>query len=274
MEIFKLKEVSYSYGKNCVLEDINMEIYKNEILVILGPNGAGKTTLLKIIDGLIFPKKGEIYFKNIKITESLLHSKEFVREFRSKVGFVFQNPDLMLFNPTVWDEVLYTPLQIYDKEKAIKMAEKALKKLKIYHLKDRHPYNLSGGEKKKVAISSILSSDPEVILMDEPTASLDPKSRNELIDIILDLKKEGKTIIIVTHDLSLASLADRCYIINKRILFEGKVKDMFNLPLEEWNLDVPDITKLFLKLREMGYDVDIPINLKEALNIITKLINL
>ena len=145
--------------------------------------------------------------------------------------------------------------------------------MKIYHLKDRHPYNPSGGEKKEVSISCILSIEPEVILMDEPTSALDPKSRAEIIGLIKSFKDDGKTIVLVTHDINLACLADRCYVLNKKVLFEGNVKDLFSLNLDELNLDVPEISKLFIKLRNMGYSIDeIPVTLDEAVDVLLKML--
>ncbi len=271
-EVYKLIDVSYKYPNGVVaLENVNLTIYKNEIVTILGPNGAGKTTLLKILDGLIFPSKGEVYFEGKLLTEKLLTDKKLMADFRKKVGFVFQNPDVMLFNPTVWDEVAYSPLHLYSKEKALEVTDKVLKDMKIYHLKDRHPYNLSGGEKKKVSIACILSIEPEVILMDEPTASLDPKSRNEVINLIKSFKEKGKTVILITHDVNIASLADRCYVLNKKIIFEGTPKELFSLDLDELNLDVPDVSKLFIKLKNMGYNInEIPLTVDEAVNLLTK----
>ena len=273
-EIYKLVEVSYRYPNGSIaLDNVSLNIYKNEIVAILGPNGAGKTTLLKILDGLVFPDKGEVYFEGRKLTEEILRDKNLMKEFRRKVGFVFQNPDVMLFNPTVWDEVAFSPLHLYSKEKAIEVTDKTLKDMKIYHLKDRHPYNLSGGEKKKVSISCILSIEPEVILMDEPTSALDPKSRAEIISLIKSFKDNGKTVVLVTHDINLACLADRCYVLNKKVIFEGKVKDLFSLNLDELNLDVPEISKLFIKLKNMGYSIDeIPITLDEAVEVLLKLL--
>ncbi|NPA63184.1 MAG: ABC transporter ATP-binding protein [Methanococci archaeon] len=271
-EIYKVVDVSYKYPNgSTALEDVNLNIYKNEIVAILGPNGAGKTTLLKIMNGLVFPSSGEIYFEGKKLTDEILRNKELMKEFRRKVGFVFQNPDVMLFNPTVWEEVAFSPLHLYSKEKAIEKTDETLKNMKIYHLKDRHPYNLSGGEKKKVSISCILSVEPDVILMDEPTSALDPKSRLEVMDLIRSFKDSGKTVVIVTHDLNLACLADRCYVLNKKVIFDGKVKDLFSLNLDELNLDVPDVSKLFLKLKERGYDVDIPTTIDEAVDYLSKI---
>ncbi len=271
-EIFKLKDVSYNYGNNKVLDNINMEIYENEVLCILGPNGAGKTTLLKILDGLIFPQSGKVYFKGKELTENLLYDRDFIKEFRSSVSLIFQNPDVMLFNPTVFDEVIYTPTQLYGKERGAKIGYETLNRLNISHLKDRHPYNLSGGEKKKVCISCSLSVNPDVILMDEPTSSLDPKSKKELIDIIKKLKEENKTVVFVTHDLGLIGLSDRCYVINKSVIYEGDIKGIFDLNLDDLNLDVPDISKLFMELKNRGYDVDIPITVEDGIKILDKLI--
>lgn len=274
MNIYELKNVFYKYPDGSLaLEDVSMKIKKNEVVAILGPNGAGKTTLLKILDGLEFPQKGEVYFEGKKLTDEIFRNKELMKEFRRKVGFIFQNPDVMLFNPTVWDEFAFSPLHLYSEEEAIKITDNTLKKMNIYHLKDKHPYNLSGGEKKKVSISCILSISPEVILMDEPTAALDPKSKEYVKNLIKKFKDENKTVIFVTHDLDLVSLADRCYILNKKIIFEGKPKELFSLNLDELNLDIPEISKLFIKLKEQGYPInEIPLTVNEAVNILNQLI--
>ncbi|EHP88589.1 energy-coupling factor ABC transporter ATP-binding protein [Methanotorris formicicus] len=273
-EIYKLIDVSYRYPNGVLaLDNVNLSVYKNEIVAILGPNGAGKTTLLKILDGLVFPDKGEVYFEGRRLTDEILTNKELIMEFRRKVGFVFQNPDVMLFNPTVWDEVAFSPLHLYSKEKALEVTDKVLEDMKIYHLKDRHPYNLSGGEKKKVSISCILSVEPEVILMDEPTSALDPKSRIEVIKLIKSFKENGKTVILITHDVNITSLADRCYVLNKKIIFEGTPKELFSLDLDKLNLDVPDVSKLFIRLRNMGYNVgDIPLTINEAVDLLLKML--
>ncbi|XRO77524.1 energy-coupling factor ABC transporter ATP-binding protein [Methanocaldococcus sp. 10A] len=279
--LYELKNVSYHYPDNTLaLDNINMKIYEGEVVAIIGPNGAGKTTLLKILDALEFPKKGEVYFKGKKLEERLLNDSEFMKYFRKKVGFIFQDPDTMLFSPTVWDDVAFAPLHLYDKETAIKVTEKVINEMNLNHIKDKHPYNISGGEKKKSSIAAVLSITPDVILMDEPTSYLDPKSRNYIIDLIKNLKSKNKTIVFVSHDPNLITLADRCYILNKKIIAEGTPKEIFsNIEiLEKNNLDVPEITKLFKLLLEdkdlknkIGTN-NLPITVDEAYNILKGLL--
>ncbi|CAB3290067.1 Sulfate-transporting ATPase [Methanocaldococcus lauensis] len=279
--LYELKNVYYQYPDGTIaLDNINMKIYEGEVVAIIGPNGAGKTTLLKILDALEFPKKGEVYFEGKKLEERLLNDIEFMKYFRKKVGFIFQDPDTMLFSPTVWDDVAFAPLHLYDKDTAIKVTEKVINEMNLNHIKDKHPYNISGGEKKKSSIAAVLSITPDVILMDEPTSYLDPKSRNYIINLIKDLKSKNKTIVFVSHDPNLITLADRCYILNKKIIAEGTPKEIFSNVeiLEENNLDVPEITKLFKLLLDdkdliSKINIDnLPITVDEAYNILKDLL--
>jgi cobalt/nickel transport system ATP-binding protein len=277
--VFELKNVSYKYPDGTLaLDNINMNIYRGEILAIIGSNGAGKTTLLKILNGLEFPNNGEVYFEGKKLTDRVISRKESMKYFRSKVGFVFQDPDIMLFSPTVWDDVAFGPLHLHSREKAEEITNKTLNDMGIFSLRDKHPYNISGGEKKKASIASVMSLEPEVILMDEPTSYLDPKSKKYVIDLIKNLNKDGKTIIFVSHDPNLVSIADRCYVLNKTIVFEGNPKDVFsNIELlEKENLDVPDIAKLFRMIKnEFGNVVDfedMPNTVDEAYNILKNIL--
>jgi len=158
----------------------------------------------------------------------------------------------------------------------MKLRHEPRKLLNIEHLKNKHPYNLSGGEKKKAAIASVLSIKPEVILFDEPTTGLDPKSRNELIRIINTLNKEGKTIIIATHDVNaIPDIADRVYVLNKRIIASGTTREIFsNIDLlKKTNLEIPEILKLFKVLNAFGYNCkDLPLSIDEAIEQLTRTI--
>ena len=224
--VFETFNVSYSYiGNSTALESINIKIEKGESVAILGANGSGKSTLLKLLDALYFPTDGKMKAFGTYIDEKRMRDKEFARKFHSKVGLLFQDPDVQLFLPTVWDEVIFAPLQLgMPKEDATEIVSLALNKLGLYHLKDRPPYHLSEGEKKKVTIASILTLDPDVWLMDEPTSSLDPKTQGWVIDFIIDLQERGKTIIVATHDLEIPYVATkRCYVLgeNHRVIEEG-----------------------------------------------------
>jgi cobalt/nickel transport system ATP-binding protein len=203
--LFELSAVSYRYHASIpAIEDISLDIYPGESLAILGANGSGKSTLLHMLDGLIFPSSGTITAFGEILTEDKLETNVFRHFFRSRVGFVFQNPDIQLFCPMVYDEIAFGPLQLGLPEgEVVKRVDDVLDMLGISSLKDRTPNQLSGGEKKRVAIASVLSLNPQVLLMDEPTSSLDLRTRHWLIGLISELRKAGKTIITTTHDISL-----------------------------------------------------------------------
>jgi cobalt/nickel transport system ATP-binding protein len=157
-----------------------------------------------MMNGLIHPSRGKLFFKGYEISKQTLKDKGFLRFFRERVGFVFQDSDVQLFCPTVLDELLYGPLQLdIDEKEALDRVFEAMKMLNLENLKDRPSYMLSGGEKKKVAIGSVLTMNPEVLLLDEPTDGLDPKTQCFLIELMLALNEAGKTLVIATHDLSL-----------------------------------------------------------------------
>ncbi len=203
--IIQIDDLSYNYNNNhCALSDINFAVNKGEIFSIIGSNGSGKSTLLHLINGLIFPNSGKIYYKDILITEQKLKDNSYNSFFRSSMGYIFQNSDNQLFCPTVFDELLFAPLQMgKNKDEAFERAESVMKMLNIETLRNRPTYMLSGGEKKRVAIGAILTSNPDVLLIDEPMSGLDPKSRSYLIELIFQLNEAGKTIIITTHTLEL-----------------------------------------------------------------------
>jgi len=204
-EIISLKNINYSYYGNLpALKDINLSIKKGEIFSIIGLNGSGKTTLLHIINALIFPGSGEVLFEGKSVTEKSLKENNYGTEFRQKMGYIFQNPDMQLFCPTVFDELLFGPLQInLPPETAHERAEQTLAYLGIESLRERPVYMLSGGEKKKVAIGSVLTMNPGILLVDEPLSGLDPKTQTFFIEILYELNQAGKTIIFTTHQLDL-----------------------------------------------------------------------
>lgn len=282
--MFELKNVSFSYPKGPVkkqeippaLFNINMKIYKGERVVILGPNGGGKTTLLRILDALTEISGGSINALGFNLVEDMNNKKKMF-EFRKKVGFVFQNPDEELFSPTVYEDIIFGPLHLgLSKEEIETRANKVLDLFSIHKIKDKHPYNLSGGEKKKAAIAAVLSIDPDIILLDEPTSGLDPKSRADLISIINELHRKGKTIITATHDVNATlEIADRVYVLNKQIIAEGPVREIFSNVklLKETNLEIPEILKLFKVLNAFGYNCEqIPLSINEAIEHITQTI--
>jgi cobalt/nickel transport system ATP-binding protein len=231
--VFELTDVTYDYMDNVpAIKSLNLKIHKGETIAILGANGSGKSTLLKLLDGLYAPTKGKFQAFGSVINEATLRDKKTARDFHRKVGLIFQDPDVQLFLPTVWDEVAFAPLQLgLSKEKVTEVVSEALTKLELYHLKDRAPYHLSEGEKKKVSIASVLTLDPEVWLMDEPTASLDPRTQGWVIDFILELSEKGKTTVVATHDLEIPHVATSiCYVLGQdhKILVRGATHEILN----------------------------------------------
>ena len=225
--LLALHDVSYSYlGRFPALEHVSLAVAPGEKLALLGANGCGKSTLLKVLDGLVFPDDGVYQAFGTKVTEANLEDEQFNRGFRSRIGFVFQNSDAQVFSPTVREEIAFGPRNM-----GLRAAEVAarvddtLAMLDIADLADRAPYQLSGGQKKRVAIASVLVMNPEVLLFDEPTAALDPRTAAWLTDLIVDLNGAGKTIVLATHDLdSLDVLADRCVVFSEdhRIVADGR----------------------------------------------------
>ena len=203
--IFDLQHVTYSYFKNfSALEDVSLSIRVGEKFALIGANGSGKSTLLQIVGALRHPMRGKVFFRGREVSEESLKNREFQRFFREHVGYVFQDSDIQMFCPTVWDELLYGPLQLgISREESSERALEVVRMLHIEALVDRPSYMLSGGEKKRVAIGSVLTMNPEVLLLDEPTNGLDPRTQCFLVELILALHEAGKTIVIATHDLSL-----------------------------------------------------------------------
>lgn len=204
-DIISLKNVDYSYyGKIPALRNINLSIKKGEIFSIIGLNGCGKSTLLHIINALVFPDKGDLIFDGNLITEKSLRDTNTGLQFRQRMGYIFQNPDIQLFCPTVYDELMFGPLQLnLPLDTANERAEQTLSYLGIGYLKERPVYMLSGGEKKKVAIAAVLTMNPEILLVDEPLSSLDPKTQTFFIELLVELNHAGKTIVFTTHHLDL-----------------------------------------------------------------------
>lgn len=208
--LFTIQQVSYSYfGKITALAGVDLTISAGERFAIIGANGSGKSTLLQLLDGLIFPTAGSIYFRGHELHEESLRQEGFLRYFRERVGYVFQDSEVQLFCPTVLDELLYGPLQLsISREEAEYRANEVLRMLCMENYADRPTYMLSGGEKKRVAIGSVLTMNPEVLLLDEPTNGLDPRTQSFLIDLLVSLNEAGKTIVLATHDLNLVADLD------------------------------------------------------------------
>jgi cobalt/nickel transport system ATP-binding protein len=239
--IFDVREVTFRYHQVTALDNLSLAIPPGKRVALLGANGSGKSTLLRILDGLAFPDQGSINFCGGPLTEERLQNSEFAYPFRRRVGLVFQNPDVQLFSPTVFDEVAFGPLQLqWPGEKVRAAVKEILEVMKITHLKDRSPHHLSMGEKKRVTLASVLVLDPEVLLFDEPTAALDPKSASQVIDFLIGLRGGPKTVVTTSHDLDIVEdIADECFVFQTgRVVAAGAPAEILRQTslLEQTNL--------------------------------------
>jgi cobalt/nickel transport system ATP-binding protein len=230
-EILVVDGVSYSYLERFpALVDVSLTIRRGEKVALVGANGCGKSTLLKVLDGLVFPEAGTYSAFGATVTEQSLEDQQFSEAFRSRVGFVFQNSDAQVFSSNVRDEIAFGPLNMgMPVDQVARRVDDTLEMLDIAHLADRAPYQLSGGQKKRVAIASVLVMNPQVLIFDEPTAALDPRTQQWLMELIVELNRAGKTIVLATHDLaSLETLADRCLVFSEehRIVADGEPEDI------------------------------------------------
>lgn len=213
--VFELKNVSFSYQNQVALDNCSLQIPHGQRIALLGANGSGKSTLLRLLNALYFADQGEIKAFGETLSETAMIDDAVNFEFRQRVGFVFQNPDVQLFNPTVFDEIAFGPLQMgWPKEKILTAIDASLNRFGISHLKHRAPHQLSGGEKKRVALASILILEPEVVLLDEPTAALDPASQSDVIRFLIECRNTDRTVITATHDLDiLEDIADYAFVL-------------------------------------------------------------
>ena len=213
--IFDLQHAGYAYEhEHPALEDVSLSIHAGEKIAILGSNGCGKSTLLKILDGLYYATSGVVKAFGQPLTEAAFDDEQFNFAFRKRVGLVFQDSDVQLFSPSVWDEVAFAPLQMGLGQDEIRArVDEALTSLRIEKLHDRAPHRLSGGEKRRVALASVLALRPDVWLLDEPTTGLDPRSQSWLVDFVTAQGEAGKTVITATHDLSIVdAIATQVYV--------------------------------------------------------------
>ncbi|MCB2295934.1 energy-coupling factor ABC transporter ATP-binding protein [Clostridium algoriphilum] len=232
-KIMQLRDVSFEYITNeTVLKEINLDIYSGEKIVILGANGSGKSSLQKILNGLLFPSKGEYRAFGQLVTEETLNDEQLAEAFRQRIGYIFQNSDAQLFSANVWEEIAFGPLQMNLNFKEVnERVNGVIRMLNLESLKDRPPYKLSGGEKKKVAIASVLSINPEVLILDEPTNGLDPRTQRWLINLLVELNNAGKTLITCTHNLDIVEeIADRVIVFSEEhnIVAQGSPQDILS----------------------------------------------
>jgi len=265
MHLLETRDLTYVYPGNVTgLDHVNFIAGRNARIAVIGANGAGKSTLFKHFNGILRPTSGTVLVHGEPITQKN------IREVRKFVGLVFQNADDQIFSPTVEQDVAFGPMNLgLDAETVNHRVDEALAMVGIEHLRERVPHHLSGGEKKRVAIAGVIAMEPQIIVLDEPTAGLDPKGVKDLIGVINALAREyGITVIFSTHDVSLVpEVADHLYVMHKgSIVAEGSVSDVFaDLELlSSVRLDVPVIPKLIRQLREEGIDIAMAYTLDEA----------
>jgi cobalt/nickel transport system ATP-binding protein len=230
--MIEVKDVYFKYKDTQVLKNINVNIEEGESIALIGPNGSGKSTFLKLINGVIFPTKGSYYFNGNEINSKKLDDSNFSKLFHKKVGFIFQNSEAQLFCSNVYEEVAFGPRQMgLDEKEVDRRVCDCLRLLDIEDLKDREPYNLSGGEKKRTAIACVLSMNPEVLVLDEPMNGIDPKGKAFLRELMIKLNLSGKTIICSTHDFQyVKDVFKRALVFSEEhnIIRDDKYSDVIN----------------------------------------------
>lgn len=269
----KLEHINYVYGEGTAyekhaLKDINLEIPDGQFVGIIGHTGSGKSTLIQHLNGLIKATSGEIYYNG----ENIYADGYSMKELRSHVGLVFQYPEYQLFESDVLSDVCFGPKNLGLPEEEVKA--RSLEALHQVGLKEKHydksPFDLSGGQKRRVAIAGILAMHPEVLILDEPTAGLDPKGRDDILDQIQKLHKEqGITVILVSHSMEdVAKYVDRIIVMDHGCMkFDGEPKKVFEhyKELESIGLAAPQVTYVMQTLKEKGFDVDVhAITIEEA----------
>ena len=212
MGFMELRNIAFRYAEEepCVFEDFSMSVDEGTFLLVEGDNGSGKTTLFRILNGLSFPERGSYLFDGIEVTQKYLKNNTDAKRFHKRIGYLFQNPDIMLFNARVYDEIAFGPRQmgLTDAEVDARVKD-CLELFDLAKLSDKAPYHLSGGQKRKTAMAAVMALNPEVVILDEPYAGLDRKSQDTLTQFLGELKNAGKTLIVATHNADLpAGLAD------------------------------------------------------------------
>ena len=260
-----LDHVSHVYGDDTALavkalDDVSLEIPDGQFIGLIGHTGSGKSTLVQHLNGLIKASSGHIYFNGKDIDDDDFKKKEL----RSKVGLVFQYPEHQLFEADVFSDVCFGPKNLgLTKKEAELRAYEALKKVGLSDdLFYQSPFELSGGQKRRVAIAGVLAMKPEVLILDEPTAGLDPKGRTEILEQISELRREsGITILLVSHSMEdVAEYVDRILVMNKgKLVYDDKPREVFKhyKELEQIGLAAPQVTYIMHELKEIGMDVDV-----------------
>lgn len=249
-----LEQVSYSYPdreQQLVIDEVNLSISRGEFVALIGPNGSGKSTLAKLINGLLLPTKGKVFFESLETTD-----KDALWQIRQKVGMVFQNPENQFVATTVYDDVAFGLENIgFPPEEMPRRIEEALSRVNMLSFQEAEPHQLSGGQKQRVAIAGILAVRPEVIIFDEATAMLDPQGRKDVLTMMQELHREGITIINITHDMEEVLIASRVILMKDgSVLRDTTPAKLFAEAdiLEENNLELPFVFQVKRRLEEYG----------------------
>jgi cobalt/nickel transport system ATP-binding protein len=277
IKMLEVKNIKYSYNADYqALKGVSLKVEKGDMVALLGKNGAGKSTLFLHLNGIYQPDEGQVFIDG----EELKYDKKSLLKFRQKVGIVFQNPDDQIFAPTVEEDVAFGPLNLgLPMEEVQDRVEEALSRVGMSGFEKTAPHHLSGGQKKRVAIAGILAMKPEVMVLDEPTAGLDPQGVVDLSILLNELNDEGITIVISTHEVDLVpNYAKKVFVLVDGLLIaEGTPKEIFAKPeiLEQANLKVPIVTDLFQQLESEGFDMkgDYPLTIDEAKDKFLELLN-
>ena len=260
----QVKNIFYTYQKKAsnstlALKGVSLEIKENDFVAIVGETGSGKSTLAQTFNALLIPDQGEVDVGDYVINYKNRKGRK-LKGLRKHIGLVFQFPEYQLFEESVEKDVAFGVKNFgVKKEEALEKAHQALAKVGLdesYY--KRAPFDLSGGEKRKVAIAGILAIDPDILIFDEPTVGFDPQSSKELMQLITDFHKQGKTIIVITHDMDLVNAyAQKVFLLEKgELVFEGTPSELFDFIQGYDRLDIPSIVKVAKKLQTKGMDID------------------
>ena len=282
MDYISVQNVTFQYesqddsdtvSKKQVLNDISLTIKKGEFVAILGHNGSGKSTIAKHLNAMLLPSSGKVYIDGMDTADEKL-----TYDIRRKVGLVLQNPDNQLVASIVEEDVAFGPENLgIPSEEIRERVDEALKAVDMYDYRLHAPHKLSGGQKQRIAIAGIIAMKPDCIVLDEPTAMLDPKGRQEVMDTILKLNREnGITIVMITHYMEEAVLADKVFVIdNGRMLTSGVPREVFSQVelLKKHRLDVPQATELCYKLRACGVEIkELPLTEAECTSLLKEVL--
>ena len=278
MNIIETENLSYKYDEShFALSDLSIGFEKGKITTILGANGAGKSTLFLHFNGIYEPDDGEILIDG----EKLKYNKKALLKCRQKVGIVFQNPDNQIFAPSVEEDVAFGPLNLkLPMDEVQHRVEEALKRVGMEGFEKKAPHHLSGGQKKRIAIAGILAMKPEIMILDEPTAGLDPQGALKIMNLLSELNKEGITIVISTHDVDLISqYVNKIFVMaDGEIIGDGTPNEIFSNEdlIKKANLKLPIISELFkvlnIKNKVSIENNDYPLTINEAVDKISELI--